>query len=233
MIIIGIVLISLFSNKDEIFSKTKLFVFFFSIYLTYTLINHYILLSFSPNRLPYNYLDEELLYYFSNLGLPYISGEKNFFDLFTFAAYPMHDLPLHVMFSALIAYFSNLIDGHNTIIAQKLLSPFFGGMFSVVLYSTIKYQFADRAFALNATFAYSLLSAVFIYSTPLLRDIDIALAYMIVFYLFLQKNSLFNFILILVVAFFTIYLRTESGMLLFGLALLYAYLYIRDRKSVV
>ncbi len=231
LIIVGTILIIVFSHKHEIFLKIKLFIIFFSLYLIYALINYYILLNYVNEKFPFSYFDESTFYKFSLLALPYISGEKNFIDLFSFAAYPMHDLSLHVMFSALIAYFSIAIDGTNTIIVQKLLSPFFGGMFSVVLYSTLKYQFTDRTFALNATFAYGLLSVVFMYSTPLLRDIDIALAYMIFIYLFLQKNSMINFLLLLMVSFSTIYLRNESGMVLFSLALLYAYFNVRKLQS--
>ncbi len=231
MIIIGILSIAFFSNKDEIFFKIKLFIFFFSLYLTYTLIYHYIIISFFPDTLPYVYPDEEKFYYFSNLGLPYISGEKNIFELFYSWKLGVYELPLHVIFSSLITYFSTFIDGNNTIIIQKILSPFFGGMFTIVLYSTLKYQFKDFNFALNATFAYALLSVVFMYSTPLLRDIDVTLAYMIFIYLFLQKNSFINFLLLLVVAYTTVYLRVESGMVLFGLTLLYAHLYVIKLQS--
>jgi len=127
--------------------------------------------------------------------------------------------------------FSTFIDGHNTIILQKLLSPFLGGLFIVVLYSTLKYQFKDRTFTLNATVAYGLLSAIFMYSTPLLRDIDVALAYMVFLYIFLQKNSFIHFLFLLFVAFLTVYLRVESGMVLFGLTSLYSYLYVRKLES--
>ncbi len=231
LIIVGTILIVVFSHKYEIFLKIKLFIIFFSLYLIYSLINYYILF-YVDEKFPFIYIDENTLYKFSFLGLPYISGEKNFIDLFSFAAYPMQELPLHVMFSAIISYFSIWIDGNNTIMAQKFLSPFFGGMLSVVLYSTLKYQFKDHTFALNATFVYGLLSAVFMFSTPLLRDIDIALAYMISIYLFLQKDSMINFLLLLLIAFTTIYLRTESGMVLFGLAFLYSYLYVRKLQYI-
>lgn len=229
--IVGIVLIFVFSHKYEILLKIKLFIIFFSLYLIYALINYYILLNYVDEKFPFSYFDESTFYQFSFMALPYISGEKNFFDLFSFAAYPMHDLSLHVMFSALIAYFSIAIDGSNTIMVQKLLSPFFGGLFIVVLYSTLKYQFKDQIFALNATVAYGLISVIFMYSTPLLRDIDIALAYMIAIYLFLQKNHIVNFLLLLIIAYTTIYLRTESGLVLYALALLYAYFNVRKLES--
>lgn len=229
MLLLGVMLIGIFSSQEEKFLKFKLFIFFFSIYVTYMLAHHYILLSISPNIPPYDFLDEHKFYEFSDLGLPYISGEKNFFDLFS--VYEVHQLPLHVVFSSLITYFSVLIDGHNTIIVQKLLSPFFGGMFSVVLFSTLKHQFQDSSFSFNATIGYGLLSAVFMYSTTLLRDIDVALAYMIFIYLFLQLYSYKNFFLLMIIAFFTVYLRAESGMVLFATTLLYAYLYVRTLQS--
>ncbi len=229
MIVMSIFFIILFSNKHEILLKIKLFVFFFSLYLLYALINHYLLLSYYPNYLPFDYIDEETLYKFSYIGLPYVSGEKFFFDLFS--VFKISELPLHVVFSSLIAYFSIIIDGTNSIIVHKLLSPFLGGLFSVVLFSTLKYQFKDFTFALNATLAYGLFSAIFIYSTPLLRDVDIALAYMIFIYLFLQKISFINFVFLFLIAFITIYLRVESGMVLFGLILLYSYLHIRKLQS--
>jgi len=229
MLTFGYVLIVLFSNKSEIFLKTKLFVFFFSLYLSYSLINHYFLLSFSPKNLPFNYVDEGTFYSLSNFGLLYIFGEKNFFDIFS--VYEFSEMPLHIVFTSMIAYLSILTDSTNMIMAQKILPPFLGGMLSVVLYSTLKYQFQDRTFSLNATFAYSLLSVLFMYSTVLLRDIDIALAYMIFFYLFLQKNSISNLLWLFIVAYTTIYLRSESGMLLFSLILLYIYLYAREVQS--
>ncbi len=230
MLAMGSVLIISFSD-DELFTKLKIFIFFFSFYLFYIMLHDYILISLSLHRIPFDYLDEATFYYYSDLALPYISGKKNFIDLFSFASYPMNDLPVHVMFSALISYYSNLIDGSNSIIIQKLLSPFLGGIFSVVLYSTLKYQFKNRIFVLNATFAYGLLSAVFMYSTLLLRDIDVTLTYMIFIYLFLQKNSFINFLFLFFIAFITVYLRVESGMVLFGLTLLYSYLYVINLQS--
>ncbi len=229
MLVFGSILIVVFSNKDEIFLKIKLFAFIFSLYLAYTLIDHYFLLSFSPNQLPFNYNDEKTLYTWSNFGLPYISGDKNFFDIFS--VFELSEMSLHIVFTSIIGYMSILIDGTNIILVQKFLSPFFGGLLSVVLYSTLKYQFSDRTFALNATFAYSLLSAVFIYSAAALRDIDVALAYMIFFYLFLQKSSIVNFLFLFLVAYITVYLRVESGMVLFGLTLLYSYFYISKLQS--
>jgi len=230
MIAFSSILIIIFSNKNEIFFKIKLFIFFFSLYLSYSLINHYILLELSPHKLPFNYADGEIFYIFSDFGVPYISGKKNFFDLFSI--FKIHELPLHVVFSSTIAYFSNQIDGSNTIITQKMLSPFLGGMLSVVLYSTLKYQFKDTLFAFNATFAYSLLSAVFMYSIPLLRDIDVALSYMIFIYLFLQPNSYKSFFLLVLAAFITTYIRVESGLLLYGVTLIYMYLYIRKVNAI-
>ncbi len=64
-----------------------------------------------------------------------------------------------------------------------------------------------------------------------MRDIDVALAYIIFIYLFLQKNSFINFLLLLLVAFTTVYVRVESGMLLFSVILLYCYLYVRKLQS--
>lgn len=231
MLVFGTTLIVVFSNKDEIFLKIKLFIFSFSIILIYTLANHYILVQSFPITSSFLYPDGPTFYLFSNLALPYINGEKNFFDLFSVASFPMNELPLHLIFSAYIAYFSNVIDGNNTIIIQKLLSPFFGGMFSVVLYSTLKYQFKDTSFAFKATLAYTLLSAVFIYATSLMRDIDIALAYMIFIYLFLQPHSKINFLFLIVVSYLTLYLRAESGIVLFGMILVYSWLYVRKLQS--
>jgi len=231
MIVIGIALIIFFSNRYEIFFKTKLFIFFFSFYLFYIMMHDYILLNLFPHFPPFDYFDERTFYHYSDLALFYILKGKNFFDLFSDWNLPFRDLPLHAVFSALIAYFSMLVDGKNTIMVQKMLSPFFGGLLLVVLYSTIKYQFKDRDFALHATFVYGTLSAVFMYSTPLLRDIDIALAYMIFFFLFLHKNSFINFILLFLIAFLTMYLRIESGMVLFAFILLYSYLYVKELQS--
>jgi len=217
-------------SKEEIQLKSQLFIFFFSLYLIYTLIQHYIFLSFSP-KLPFYFPDEPKFYHFSDLAVPYLTGEKNFFELFSNWRLPLHDLPLHPVFSGYIAYFSTLIDGRNSILIQKLLSPFFGGLLLVFLYATIKHQFNDTKFAFNATLAYGLFSAVFMYSTPMLRDIDVALFYMMFFYLFLQKFSYVRFSLLFVVAFLTFYLRVESGMVLYGLLLVYLYLYVRTIES--
>lgn len=217
LMIFGTTLIIMIS-KDEIFLKLKLFILFFSLFVIYTLINHYLLITISLNGLPYIYFDEKSFYNFSNLGLPYVSGEKSFFKIFR--VYEIHELSLHVVFSSLITYLSILVDGSNTIIVQKMLSPFFGGMFSVVLYSTLKYQFKDSSFALKATIIYLLFSAIFAYSTVMLRDIDVALAYMVFFYLFLQKGSYKNIFFMFIVAIATFYLRSESGLVLMGLIFL-------------
>jgi len=217
-------------SKEDIFLKSQLFIFFFSLYLIYTLIQHYIFLSTSTS-LPFYFADEPKFYAFSDLAVPYLTGEKSFFELFSNWKLPLHDLPLHPVFSGYIAYLSMMIDGSNSILIQKLLSPFFGGLLLVFLYATIKHQFNDTKFAFNATLAYGLFSAVFMYSTPMLRDIDVALFYMIFFYLFLQKFSFVRFTLLFLVAFLTFYLRVESGMVLYGLLLVYLYLYVRTIES--
>lgn len=233
MLVVGVFLIVVFSNKNEISLKVKLFILFFSLYLIYTLLQHYFLISLFPHHLPYIYPDEAKYYRFSELGLPYVSGEKNIIDLY-FDVYKnkkmfmIHEFPLHVLFTSIIAQISIIIDGSYSIFAQKLFSPFIGGMFSVVLYSTIKYQFKDTIFSINATIAYALFTAVFMYSTVVLRDIDIALTYMIFIYIFLQNNSIRNFILLIFIAFLTFNLRSESGLVLYGLTMLYAFLIVRN-----
>jgi len=233
MIMVGVFLIVVFSNKNEITLKVKLFIIFFSLYLIYTLLQHYFLISLYPDSLPYVYLDEPKFYKFSELGLPYVSGEKNIIDLY-FDIYKnkkmflIHEFPLHVLFTSIIVQISIIIDGSYSIIAQKFFSPFIGGMFSVVLYSTIKYQFKDTVFSINATIAYALFTAVFMYSTVVLRDIDIALTYMIFIYIFLQNNSIRNFILLIFIAFLTFNLRSESGLVLYGLTMLYAFLIVKN-----
>lgn len=227
MVIFASTLIFIFS-KEEILIKLNLFLFFFSLYFTYVLLQHYVFLVFDPTQLPYHFSDESKFYEFSEIAIPYLTGEKDFFWLFYDWNLPLHDLPLHTVFSGYIAYFSILIDGSNSIVIQKLLSPFFGGLIIVVLYSIIKQQFGDTKFALNATFAYGLLSSLFMYSTPLLRDIDVALAYILFFYIFLQKYSLQGLVMMSIIAFLTIYLRVESGMLLYGIILIYIYLFARS-----
>jgi len=221
-------------SKEEILLKVKIFVFFFSVYLLYTLIYHYILLSNSVYDWTFTFADEPKFYHFSELALPYINGEKDFLELFSNWRLPLHDLPLHTVFSGSITYFSMMIDGSNSVLIQKLLSPFLGGFLLVFLYATIKYQFKDTKFALKATLAYGLLSAVFMYSTPMLRDIDVALAYMVFFYIFLQKFTYIRLGILFLIAFLTVYLRLESGMVLYGLMLLYIYFYIRtiNNKSI-
>lgn len=227
MMIVSIsILIFILASKETVL-KLNLFLFFFSLYLIYTLVQHYIFIIYSP-EFPYNFLDEPKFYHFSELALPYLTGDKNFSELFSNWKLPLHDLPLHTVFSGSIAYFSTMIDGNNSIVIQKMLSPFFGGLLTVFLYATIKDHFKDTKFALNATLGYGLLSAVFMYSTPMLRDIDVALAYMIFFYIFLKKFTVFHLGILFVMAFITIYLRVESGMLLYGLVFLYIYFYVQN-----
>ena len=230
MILLGSIAIISLSNEDKLI-KIKLFISIFSLLLIYILLHDSILLTFYPNKLPFDYPDDKTFYHFSDLSLPYLTGEKHFLTLFSFASYPMHDLPLHVMFSGTINLLSHIIDGENNILVQKLLSPFFASLFSVILYSTLKFQFKNAHFALRATLVYSLLSAMFIYSTSLMRDTDIALAYMLVIYLFFQPNSKLNFFFIFTIASITLYLRTESGLVLFGILLLYSYFYIQTIRS--
>ncbi len=229
MLLVGVILIGFFSNINELIAKLKLFLFFFSLYFIYTLAVHYILVDDNSNILGKIYVDEQTLYDFSNRGLDYISGDKNFFDIFS--VYSIDELPLHVVFMSLIAYFSINIDSVNIVLSQKLLAPFFGGLFSVVLYSTIKHEFKNTTMSFNATMAYGLLSAIFMFSTPMLRDIDVALAYMVFFYLFLQKTSLLNILSMLIIAFGTYFLRNESGIVLFALTILSLFFSVKELRN--
>ncbi len=231
MLTLGSLLIVVFSNKDEILLKVKLFFFFFSLYLLYALLQHYLLLNISPTSKPFIYVDENTFFNYSYIAVPYVFGDKHISEIFMNYDLGLYSAPLHVVMTSLGAYLSIVIDGMNAILVQKLLSPFLGGMFMVVLYATLQHQFSDRAFALKATLVYGMFSAVFIYTTVMIRDIDVALAYMIAIYLFLQPNSYKNFFLLLLVSYATMYLRIESGFVLFGVTLLYAYLHIRTIES--
>ena len=231
MLSMGSIFIVYFSNNNEIFLKIKLFLFFFSFYLFYALVQHYLLLSFDSTTVPYKYVDEATFYNFSNTVYPYMYGDKDFSGLFTNYRLGVFELPLHVMITSTVTHLSLFVDGTNTIVIQKVLAPFLGSLFIVILYATLKYQFSDQMFSLKATFVYGLLSAAFVYSTPMLRDIDIALTYIIFIYLFLQPHSNKIFVLLLLVAYVTTYLRLESGMVLYGVTLLYIYLYVKKVNS--
>lgn len=230
MLSVGVILIIIISDKNDVYYKVKLFLFFFSLYLIYTLSVHYILLDDSSNILLQLFNDEFTLYELSNMGLPYVTGKKNFFDIFF--VYRIDELPLHIVFMSLIANFSIYIDGTNVILTQKLFSPFLGGLFSVFLYSTLKYQFKNTTIAFNGTMVYGLLSAIFMYSTPILRDIDIALTYIMFFYVFLQKNSFVNILTMLLIAFITYFLRNESGIVLFALTIFSLFFSVKELKNI-
>ncbi|HHD80544.1 MAG TPA: hypothetical protein ENK99_02910 [Campylobacterales bacterium] len=225
---LGCTLIVVFA-KDSQSLKLKLFLLFFSTYLVYIMIHDYVLINVNPDYRPIDYIDENTFYHYTFVGLPYISGERNFLDIFS--VFEINETILHTIISSSIAYLSVAIDGKNTLIVQKLLSPFLGGLFSVVLFSTIYSQFQNKNFAVKSTLAYGFLSAVFMYSTTILRDIDIALLYMMVFYLFLETQKLKNIFLIGIIAYITMYLRFESGMVLFALLLLYIYFYVKELES--
>jgi hypothetical protein len=219
-IFLGIVFIMLLNWKKNLQDSITFFLLFFLIYLFYSSIIHFGLINFHDVK---NLRLDEIFFYTSSNdvylklkdGYTYaeISHIQNYLD--TSGA---------IYFSGLIATLANLY-GENSVLTQKMAIIFIASLIPMVTYSISRLYLSQRI-SIYVGIIYGLFSFVMFLSSLLLRDLHIALMFIITIYIILQKISLSNIIILLFVIIFSYHLREETGIFMLGFLSIYFFVFI-------
>jgi len=224
-IIIGILFLMLISEK---LTNSTLFIFFifFIFYFYHMLFIYYgIQYIYSSNHIV---IDEIKFFSMSNDVIAVIKRGFSLFDLANM--YEYHELPAQAYNTGHLAIIANAL-GNNSILIQKLFIVFISALIPALLFNFLK-KFMTEYEAFISTFIYGFFIFITYYSALLLRDIHVALTYMIVILLIFEKKSITNFILLNIILFISFYLRFETGIFLIMISSIY-YIDIIKSKSFI
>jgi hypothetical protein len=158
----------------------------------------------------YTTADEQWFYFTSNHIIPYLQSGHSLFDIANVYIYA--ELPAYIYLSGHLAIFANMV-GANSEIIQKLIIIFFAALIPTILYLILIIYVKEKNAFYGAIF-YGVFSHLTGVSALLLRDVPVALTYIIVFWITFQKVSIGNVLLLLLTLFFSYYLRYETGIFL-------------------
>jgi hypothetical protein len=206
--------ITIILSKKHVNNSLFLFYFFFLLFFLYTIFVHYVS---EYNYDKVNLLQDELFFYgTSNSIIHYLNAGYSFFDIAGLFEY--HEMPAYIYLIGNLAIFANTI-GENSVFVQKLLVVFFASLIPATLYMILKLYVKEKD-ATNGAIFYGLV-IIMSYSSMILRDLPVALTYIIFFWVILQKVSVKNILILFSVSFFSLYLRTETGLFLIGMSSVY------------
>lgn len=112
--------------------------------------------------------------------------------------------------------------GESSVLTQKLFNIYICAMFPSIIFYFLK-NIVDKKSAFYAALIYGFFSHSFAYSPYLIRDELGAFLYVMIFYFYLKPSSNKNFIIILIFAFLSYFLRPETGMFALMIAATYVY----------
>lgn len=205
----------IYLSRKEFRNSVSLFFLFFLFYMLHMSIVHYGL-EFLYDRV--NIAPDELWFYASsNQIITYLKSGDSLLDVANIFIY--HESPAYIYLSGHLAIFANEI-GTNSVYIQKLFIVFFASLIPVVLYLILKIYVKEKV-AVYGAIIYGIFTFITPVSTMILRDIPVALTYIIFFWIILQKVSIKNTILLLLVSFISYYLRVETGIFLMGMSSIY------------
>jgi hypothetical protein len=208
---IGSLFIIYFST-NHVNNSLFLFFLFFIFYLLHMSIFHYGMVYFynSETTTP----DEMWFYLSSNKIIPYLESGYTFFDVSNI--YKYSELPAFIYLTGYLAILANEI-GTNSVFLQKMLIVFFSSLIPVILYLILNLYVKEKI-AVYGTIIYGTFTHLTGVSALLLRDVPVALTYIIVFWIILQKPTIRNIFLLLFTFFVSYFLRYETGVFLISMA---------------
>jgi len=221
-IALGILFTLLVYRNHDSRNALYIFLLFFLLYLIYTSLVHFGMLYFYdvPNIAP----DEHHFYLSSNEIALKVNSEYGFFDMAETVAY--RDTVAFVYWNGLIAKFANMY-AENSVFIQKISVALVGSLIPMLMYGVSRIYFSSKD-SFSIAIVYGLFSFVPYLSSLLLRDIHIALMFILTIYIILEKFSFLNFIILLCAMFVSYYLRPQTGVFMMGFTLIYLFIFIRN-----
>ena len=220
-ITLGVLFIFIVHSSREYRNAIYIFLLFYLIYFSYSSLVHYGLLSFYdvPNIVP----DEHYFYRTSNEAYLKIQDGYSFLEMAEMRMYK--DTIGVIYFNGLIATLANLY-GENTVLIQKMGVVFVASLIPMVMYGISRLYFSEKI-SVNVALIYGLFSFLPYLSGILLRDVHIALMFILTMYIILQKFSILNLFLLFLVVLESYFLRPQTGIFMMGFVSIYLFVLIR------
>lgn len=219
-VLFGVLFTYSIQQREDKINAVYLFLLFYFVYLFYTIMVHYGLLTVYEvmNISP----DEK--HFFSSSNDAYIKIQ-NGYDFFQIAnIFEYKDTAGMVYFTGVIATVANLY-GENTVLIQKVGVAFVSSLIPMVMYGISRLYLPQRT-SVWVAILYGVFSFVPYLSSVVMRDIHIALMFILSMYLILKQFSIYNMLLLFVVVFLSYYLRPQTGIFMMGFVSIYLFFFI-------
>ena len=218
-ICMGMFFTAIINKVENIKNSLYIFLIFFLIYLAYTFTIHFGLISIYNTVFPFIESDEGFFYQ-ASLDVPHLFKlGYDFFDVTEVDGYA--DTAGALYFFGLISILADFFQ-ENSILAQKTSVVLVSALIPMLIYSISKLYFSDRI-AIFSAFIYGFFSFVPYLSSILLRDIHIALMFIICIYIVLERLSILNLLILFCVSFASYYLREQTGVFMLGFISIYIF----------
>jgi hypothetical protein len=218
--ILGVAISYVLNIEGDIKNSIYLFLLFFAIYLLYTLVITLGLIEMYGVK---NIKGDELFFYTaSNDVYIKLKNGYSFFDIANIIQYG--DTSGAVYFYGIIATIANIY-GENSVLVQKVGVVFISSLIPMVMYGISRLYFSEKI-SITVAILYGLFSFVPYLSSTLLRDIHIALMFILTIYIILQKLSILNLIILFCISFSSYYLREQTGLFMMGFTMIYFFVFV-------
>lgn len=214
-----LILMSLFVDQDNKLNFLKITSGFLLFYGAFLGASHFIFIE-NPFNDYYVNIDETGYYQYA-----VALSDLNLLELWqaAFTEFKYSGSPLFYAWMGSLQKVISLDSDFYSLLFQKLNVAFLGSFVPGIVYLLCR-RITDQKGALKAALTYGLFSFAFFYSVTLMRDIHIALIYVLGFYIITgNEYNLKNYILLVGLGIVAYYIRAENG--LFFLAFLGIWLY--------
>ncbi|HFS66977.1 MAG TPA: hypothetical protein ENK67_02050 [Flavobacteriia bacterium] len=219
---IGIVITYIVNLNGDKKNSIYIFLLFFAIYLAYNLIISISLINFYGVQ---NIKSDEIWFYnTSNDVYKMLENGQGFVDVMNVTRYGDTYGVLYLY--GWIAYLANIF-GENSVFVQKIGVVTFSALIPMVMYGISRLYFTEKQ-SLSIAIIYGLFSFVPFFGSTLMRDIHIALMFILTIYFILQKLTFFNLFLLVIVSAYSYTLREQTGIFMMFFILIYLFIAVES-----
>ncbi|CAA6820480.1 MAG: Unknown protein [uncultured Sulfurovum sp.] len=221
-LIIGIIFTVFITRNYMTPHGVYLFILFFFSYFLYSSLIHFSLIE--VYGVEHIKPDETTFYQVSKDAMQKLNDNFTYLDITRIQEYV--DTPGAVYFLGRIAQYSTMV-GENTVLSQKVVISAISALIPMILYAISRLYLSERI-SVYMALIYGFFSFVPYLSSMILRDIHVALMFIITIYILLQKFSFLNFLLLIIVSFFSYSLREQTGIFMMGFISVYLFVFIEN-----
>jgi len=219
-LVLGMLLSFISEKFEHIKNFIYIFLLFFLVYLLHSSIIHYGIIEVYGS--PFIKSDELFFREVSDtISLKFKMG-YTFFELDKIYIEGTAGIYLYGLVATLANFF-----GENSILVLKISVVLVSALIPMYLYGISRLYFSENI-SLSVATIYGFFSFVPYLSSTLLRDIHIALMFIITMYIILQRLSIVNLIVLFFVSFVSYYLRPQTGLFMMGFSVIYFFVLVRS-----